>query len=300
MLRITLEQWRMFKSVVEYGGFNQASEGVNKSQSSIHNAVGKIEDTLGVKLFKVVGRKTEITKAGEMMLRRANYLLEEAAKVEAVGQTLGEGIEAQLRVAVDEVFPQRILYEVLDSISSQYPLLNIEMMESVLAGANELLENGEADIAISPIELGDSFSEELCQIEMMAVACPSHPLHQLDRELELQDLRSCRQIVVRDSAVSHEKDEGWLGANQRWTVSHMRTSIDMISKGLGFAWLPVISIDQELVNGSLLPLKLKQGRIRNVQLHLVFKDADRLGPAARSFIGELRHKTLSLPTSESV
>ena len=35
MLRITLEQWRMFRAVVEFGGFNQASQGIHKSQSSI-------------------------------------------------------------------------------------------------------------------------------------------------------------------------------------------------------------------------------------------------------------------------
>ena len=300
MLRITLEQWRMFKSVVDYGGFNQAAEGVNKSQSSIHNAVGKIEDTLGVKLFKIVGRKTVITEAGEMMLRRANYLLEEAAKVEAVGHTLGEGIESQLKIAADEIFPQCVLYDVLDSISAQYPMLNIELMESILAGANELVENGEADIAISPIALGDGFSEELCQIELMAVANPQHALHSFERKLELEDLKSHRQIVVRDSAASRDKNEGWLGANQRWTVSHMRTSIDMISNGLGFAWLPVSSIDNQLQNGQLKPLNLKNGRVRKVQLHLVFKDGDRLGPAARTFLGELRHKCLNLPTSEDL
>ncbi|MFU1806263.1 hypothetical protein, partial [Enterococcus faecium] len=80
---------------------------------------GKIEASLGIKLFTIAGRKTVITEAGEMMLRRANYLLDEAAKIEAVGQTLGEGIESQLRIAVDEAFPQSLLYSVLNSTSSQ-------------------------------------------------------------------------------------------------------------------------------------------------------------------------------------
>ncbi len=57
MLRVTLEQWRMFRSVVQFGGFNQASQGIFKSQSSIHNAVGKIEQSLDVKLFVIEGQK---------------------------------------------------------------------------------------------------------------------------------------------------------------------------------------------------------------------------------------------------
>ncbi len=299
MLRVTLEQWRMFRAVVEYGGFNQASQNIHKSQSSIHNAVQKIENTLGVQLFRVEGRKTLVTEAGELMLRRANYLLDEAAKIEAVGQTLGEGIESQLRIAVDEIFPQELLYKVLDATSSQYPMLRIELMESILTGAKELLANTDVDIAISPFTLADGFSEELCQIDFIAVASPSHALHAITRDLTLEDLKSHRQIVVRDSAISKRQDDGWLGANQRWTVGHMRTSIDMISNGLGFAWLPVSSISTMLKDGRLKPLNLEHNGKRSTPLHLIFNDGDRLGPAARTFIGELRYQSMNLPASES-
>lgn len=294
MLRITLEQWRMFRAVVEYGGFNQAAKEVHKSQSSIHTAVHKIEQGLGVQLFTIEGRRTKLTEAGEMMLRRANYLLDEAAKVEAVGQTLAEGVEGQLRIAVDEIFPQQVLYKVLENTSTQFPLLRVELVESVLTGASELLQNTDVDIAISPVTLADGFSEELCQIEFMAVAHPEHPLHQFNRELTFEDLKSQRQIVVRDSAINRKKDEGWLGAHQRWTVSHMTTSIDMITQGLGFAWLPVSAIKQQLSSGQLKPLPLTQQSQRRAQLHLIFKDGDRLGPAARAFIGELRYHCMEL------
>ena len=125
MLRVTLEQWRMFRSVVQFGGFNQASQGIHKSQSSIHNAVGKIESSLAVKLFEIEGRKTILTEAGELMLRRANFLLDEAAKLEVVGHTLGQGTEGSLRIAVDEIFPQMLLYKVLETISAQFPSLQI-------------------------------------------------------------------------------------------------------------------------------------------------------------------------------
>ena len=304
MLRITLEQWRMFKAVVEYGGFNQASQGIHKSQSSIHNSVNKIETALGVKLFRIEGRKTLLTEAGELMLRRVNYLLDEAAKVEAIGVNLAEGIETKLRIAVDEVFPQSLLYKVLDSVSSQFPLLRIELMESVLSGANELLEKGDVDIAISPMGINGLFSEELCQVEFVPVVSPEHALfvnqnkNNQSAPITFETLKSYRQIVVRDSAIEKSKDVGWLEASQRWTVSHLRTSIDMIKKGFGFAWLPYPLIEEELELGELKPLDLVQSPARQAPLYLLFKDGDSLGPAARVFLGELRYQCLSLPTSE--
>jgi DNA-binding transcriptional LysR family regulator len=300
MLKTTLEQWRMFQAVVEHGGFNHAAQAVHKSQSSIHHAVQKLEDSLGVQLLEVIGRKTQLTAAGELMLRRGSYLLEEASKLESVALSLSEGTETQLKIAVDEIFPDHLLYAALEATSKEFPLLRIELMETVLSGGNELLDNSLVDLAVSAFPLVEGFNEELCQIEFIAVSHPDHELQNLDRELTLEDLKSYRQIVTRDSAAKRKEDSGWLSANQRWTVSHIRTSIDMISKGLGFAWLPVSSICEHLKTGRLKPLPLAHSNKRSVIMHLTFKDGDRLGPATRSFIGELRYQCMQLETAEDL
>ncbi|QJR82319.1 LysR family transcriptional regulator [Alteromonas pelagimontana] len=300
MLKATLEQWRMFKAVVDSGGFNQAATSVHKSQSSVHHAVQKLENALGVALFINDGRRVRLTEAGEMMLRRANFLLDEAHKIEAVAASLKRGTETQLRIAVDIIFPPELLYNVLDKVSQEYPLLRIEVMETVLNGANSLLKSAEVDIAISPFPFPTGFSEDLCEIEFVAVAHPRHPLHQLHRPLTKEDLKSHRQIVVRDSSTERKADAGWLGADQRWTVSHVRTSVDIITKGLGFAWLPLAIIRHQLSCGQLVPLPLEQEGVRKALLYLSFEDGDRLGPAARSLIGELRYQSMQLPSAERV
>ncbi|WP_448564780.1 LysR family transcriptional regulator [Thalassotalea ganghwensis] len=288
MLRISLEQWRMFRAVVEAGGFNQAAAKVHKSQSSIHNAVSKIESTLDIKLFNIEGRRTQLTETGKLLLKRANFLLDEAAKVEAVGFTIGQGTETLLRIAVDEIFPQNILYSTLDSTSATFPLLQIELMETVLTGSSELMQNSLADIAISPFLTETASSEELCDINFVAVAHPDHPLHQLNQELTLEDLKSYRQIVVRDSALGKRADAGWLGAHQRWTVSHLQTSTNMIKAGLGFAWLPESYVANEIAQGVIKPLPLSNNATRSAKLYALYKDKDNLGPAAQHFLAQLR------------
>lgn len=300
MLKATLEQWRMFKAVVEAGGFNQAAQIVHKSQSSVHHAVQKLENALGVTLFENDGRKVRLTQAGELMLRRASFVLDEALKLEAVAASLQSGIETQLRIAVDIIFPSEILYRVLSRVSEEYPELRIEVMETVLSGSNDLLRQGEVDIGISPFPLTNGFSEDLCEIEFLLVAHPDHPLHQFNRPLRNEDLKAHRQIVVRDSSTERKVDAGWLGAEQRWTVSHIRTSLDMIRRGLGYAWLPVAMIQDALQDGSLSPLPLERGAARRALLNLSFEDGDKLGPAARTFIGELRYQTMHMPGTQAL
>ncbi|MEJ6076958.1 LysR family transcriptional regulator [Vibrio sp. 1-Bac 57] len=291
MLKISLEQWRMFHAVVEFGGFNHASHGVHKSQSSIHNAVSKIEESLGLKLFLIEGRKTVLTEAGQMILRRSSYLLEEAKKVENIGIKLSQGIESHLKIAVDEIFPRPLLYQALEQVSEKFPLVQIELVESILSGANEMLDNDDVEIAISPSSLDAGVIESLCNIKFGAVVSPTHPLNKKNRKLTLEDLKSYRQIVVRDSSKLSNKErvsEGWLKANQRWTVSHMQSSIDMITKGLGFAWLPLSLIKDQLSDGSLVPLQLDGNSERSVLLYLAFKDIDSVGPVAQYFINSVR------------
>ncbi|MCW8090275.1 LysR family transcriptional regulator [Alteromonas sp. ASW11-130] len=298
MLKATLEQWRMFKAVVEAGGFNHAAVLVNKSQSSVHHAVNKLEESLGVPLFENDGRKIKLSEEGKLLLSRATCLLEEAKKLESVAHGLQHGVESQLRIAVDLVFPADILNNVLDTVSQKYPYLRIELIESVLSGANSLLDSGQVDLAICPFPHPDGFTEELCNICFVAVASPAHPLNNLRPPLTVKDLKTHRQIVVRDSSSQRKTDSGWLGAEQRWTVSHISTSIEMIKSGLGFAWLPERSIKTYLDEGTLVKLPLKQGSSRQATLHLCFEDGEQLGPAAREFIGTLRYELIKLQERE--
>jgi DNA-binding transcriptional LysR family regulator len=291
MARSTIEQWRMFKAVADHGGFQQAADVIYKSQSSIHHAVHKMEELLGVTLFHTEGRKTLLTAAGEQLLRRVNYLLSEAERMENVALNLKSGVESSLNIAVDEAFPRDVLYQVLAAVSNEYPLIRIELLETILTGANELLSQGKAEIALSPFTLPNNLSEDICQVEFIAVAGAEHPLNLPERMLTLEELKTCRQIVLRDSALEQKKDVGWLGSEQRWTVSHVATSIELLRKNLGFAWLPRTAVQPYLDDGSLKSLQLPRGGNRTSTFYLNFNDADTLGPVARTFIGHLRFLT---------
>jgi DNA-binding transcriptional LysR family regulator len=101
--------------------------------------------------------------------------------------------------------------------------------------------------------------------------------------LLLEDLKGHRQIVVRDSGSKRRLDAGWLGAEERWTVSHLKTSIEMLKAGLGFAWVPREHIWAELEAKTLKPLPLSEGATRSGDLHLVHTDRDSAGPATQAF-----------------
>lgn len=286
MNRTTLEQWRMLQAVVRHGGFAQAAAAIHKSQSTINHAVHKLQNQLGLKLLEVIGRKAQLTTAGELMLRRASQLLDQAGQLEDIAESLAQGTEAQINIAVDEVYPYRQLAEALQVFSETYPGTRIQLFETVLSGGSEMLQAAAVDLLIAGEVPGGFLGEPLLQAEFIAVAHSDHPLHQRSGRLNLQDLQQHRQVVVRDSAQGPRMDAGWLGAEQRWTVSHVATSVDMVRRGMGFAWLPHNRVAHYLKQGDLRELPLEQGSRRYTTLYLTYADQDRAGPAT-TYLGSL-------------
>mgnify|MGYP001125812371 FL=1 len=295
MPAVTLDQWQTLIAVVDKGGYAAAADVLNKSQSTVSYAIQKLESSLNIRAFSIDGRRAMLTPAGKTLYQRAKVLLEEANQLETQAQQFSEGWEPELRIAMDTLFPEWVMLDVIDQFIQAHPLTRIELMETVLSGTDEALLKKEADIVIGgripPGFLGDS----ILLVNFCAVASPNHPLHQLNRPLNYQDLRLHRQLVVKDSG-SRDLDAGWLGAQQRLTLGHLRISIDAACKGLGYAWFPTLKIQHELDQGQLKPLNLDVGGKRDVQLNLIYSAGDYAGPAAKLFGSLLTTHTANIAT----
>ena len=147
---ISLEQWRALISVVEAGGYAQAADILNKSQSAITYAVQKIESLLDVKAFEIQGRKANLTPTGQMLYRRALALVAEANDLERAAHKLSAGWEAEIHIAAEILFPSQLLLQSLDRFSKESPSTRLELIETLLGGTSDALEKEQVDLVISP------------------------------------------------------------------------------------------------------------------------------------------------------
>ena len=277
--RISLEQWRCLIAVVDAGGYAQAAARLHKSQSAVTYGVQKLEALLGVKAFEIQGRKARLTPSGEVLYRRARALLEEAGALEDAAGNLAAGWEPELRLAVDIVFPTWLLLECFAKFGGEQPRVRIELYETVIGGTEEMLTLRKVDLAICSRVPAGFVGDSLMRIRFVAMAHPQHPLHQLGRELTLQDLRKHRHLVIRDTG-SQRRSGSWVGAEQSWTVSQKATSIHAASSGQGYAWYPEDTVRGEVERGELRPLPLREGGERWGELYLVYADRDYAGRGA--------------------
>lgn len=292
--RVTLEQWRALMAVIDAGGYARAAELLNKSQSSVSYAISQLETLLQVKVFELQGRRAVTTEAGELLYRRAKVLLEQAMKLEQAAQKLTAEVEPQVRIAIDSIVPPRLVLKCLAQFAKEFPDTRIEYFEGVLSGTEEALLERRTDIAIVGRVPPGFMGDPLLQLPMHAVASPKHPLVQLSRPLNYEDLRHYRQVVVRDSGRYRRGSEGWLEADQRLTVSSIDTSLAAVKQGLGYAWLAEVYIREELEEGNLQRLSLEQGQTRLVILSQVLADSGFEGPATRRLAAIFKERLPSL------
>ena len=293
---ISLDQWRALMAVVEAGGYAQAAEVLHKSQSAVTYSVQKIESQLGVKAFEIQGRKAVLTSTGQMLYRRAIALVADAAELEKAAKTLSAGWEAEIGLAVEVLFPRRIVLESLARFGEESPQTRIELIETVIGGTADALMGGQAELAISPHVPPGFLGSFLARINLIAVAHPDHPLHRLGRELTVRDLAPHRHLVVRDSGSKRDRRAVTIEVEKRWTVSNLDTSIEAVQMGYGFAWFPELHIRDALAAGRLKALPLKEGQQRSVDVHLIFAEPDMAGPGVRRLAEIVRATVAELCT----
>lgn len=279
--KVTLEQWRALLAVIEAGGYAKAAELLNKSQSAVSYAISQLETALDVKVFNLQGRKAVASPAGELLYRRAKQLLEQAERLEKSAGCLSVQVEPLVKIAADIIVPPAKVLQCLAIFAQDFPDTRVEIFESVLSGTEDALLQRQVDLAIGGRVPTGFMGEKLLTVTMHGVSSPDHPLQQLGRPVNYEDMRQHRQIIVRDSGQYRRHTEGWQEADQRWTVSHIKTSLDAIRMGLGYAWLPDAYTHEDIAAGRLTYLPVEVGSVRDVTVYLTFADRDFAGPATR-------------------
>jgi len=288
--RITLDQWSALAAVVEAGGYAKAAERLHKSQSSVTYAVQQLQSQLGVKAFEIAGRKAVLTPTGDLLYRRARYLLDDAAALEEASKRLSSGWEAEIAIAVEVLFPNPLVLQCLAKLAAESPHTRVEVVETVIGHQTDLLSTRRVDLALFPLVPAGFGGESVMHMRFLLVASPEHPLHRLGRKLTRRDLRRYRHITTRESGLER-KTPRTIEATERWTFSILTSVIEAVRAGHGFASLPEHKIRDELAEGTLKPLPMAESGERLADLYLIFADREHAGPATQRLAEIIRETT---------
>ena len=249
----TLEQWAVLRTVIDAGSFAKAAAQLNRSQSSVSYAVSRLQDRLGVKVVAVTGRKARLTEIGRMLLAEAVPLISSLERLELRGKANDAVGHVRLRVLVDPVFPRSVLTDAFAKIKKTCP--QVEVIHHELVRGAEPIEPEHYDLAIRISNAVTDFAHPLTVITTLMVACPGHPILELNAPLA----RDALSLYPRLQIVGHleEQDRPTAAREPKWRVNTFEAALEAVRHGLCFGRLPLHLIEDDVKAGRLVPIQLQ-------------------------------------------
>lgn len=293
---LTLDQIRTFVAVADSGSFRAAAAALSRVQSGVSVSIANLEEQLGVRLFDRSGHRPTLTEEGQTLLADGRSILLRVDAMRARARGFSEGIELELSVVVDSLFPIQRVGNALKEVRARYPSVSIRLAHEPLGAPLQALLEKRTTLAVM---VGEDFRdsrityEALAPIAQVAVVARDHPLSvQGDTpSIELSDLASHLQIVLADPThLSAGRDFGVLSP-QTCRVSTQEAKHELILAGLGWGRLPFWLVEADLQAGRLVRLHTGLlGRDSKVdsESYLARRIDQPYGPVARTFATALK------------
>lgn len=289
---LSIDQLRTFIAVAEAGSFSRAAREQNRATSAVTYAIDKIEASLELKLFDRSKYRPALTATGQTLLSRARRVTEELDALCMVARGIASGIEAEVAIAVDSMFPMELLVAPLGEFHRTFPTVQLRIVGETLGSSSRLVADGKCDIGL----VGEFFALEsglICvpvfELHLVMVAAPSHPLATIKGAIGAEALREHVQLILADRTQSDLRDFS-VFSGKSWRLSDLGAKRGMLLAGLGFGSLPLHLAKDDIAAGRLVALELATPFGRGVRLPMVLarRNDSALGPATTWLVDHLR------------
>lgn len=147
-MMIDLVQLRTFVAVAEEQHLTRAAERLHISQSAASAHVRSVEDNLDTQLFVRTNRSLELTRAGQMVLRQAKTLLNEAAEFTSFARVVRGKLEGNLVIGASSEPSTSRIGDVVAALRAKHPLITVDLRARPSSGTRQAMKTGELDFGI--------------------------------------------------------------------------------------------------------------------------------------------------------
>lgn len=236
-----LRTLRAFVEVIRQGGFSAAAKSLFSTQSTVSKAIRQLEDELGAPLIDRV--RIAPTAAGEIVFRRAQAILAERDDLLRELDDLRGLKRGALRLGLSPIGGGALFAPLFAVYRTRYPDIDIRLQEHGSKRLEELLEQGELDLAASLLPVGDDFAFQPVKTEpMVALLPPGHPAAGR-AEVDLEAIGET-PVILFDAAFAVNRliADAYRRRGRTPTVAARTAQVEFMvqlaAAGLGVAFLP--------------------------------------------------------------
>lgn len=258
---MTLTELRYIVALARERHFGRAAEKCFVAQPTLSVAVKKLEDELGVILFERGPSDISVTPAGEPIVRQAEKVLAEAARVKELADTAGDPLAGPLRIGAIYTIGPYLLPRLVPLLRERAPKMPLMIQENFTTKLLEALKSGELDVAVLALPVQEpGLVAQAVYDEAFRVLVPAahpwakqksiDPARLLDEPLLMLGRGNCFRDQVLDLCT-----RAGAGGPQVLEGSSLETIRLMVASGVGITVMPASAVDNLPKDDPLLRMK---------------------------------------------
>ncbi|AMS13088.1 transcriptional regulator [Pseudomonas chlororaphis] len=289
---MNLHHLLVFHTIAKTGSITACAKALNISQPALSRELRKLEERFGLTLFERQPRGMRLTHAGEVLAEYADRLFDIARTADLAMKELASARIGHLSIAASNTIGTYVLPRVLARFRSNNPGVKV----CLFVGNTAQVSQAVADMRYSlgfiegPLRVDGLTATQFREDDLLPVVAAWHRFADATA-IKPQDLND-ESLLMRE-----------VGSGTRELIAAVLDDLDVRQgpvmefgnteaikqaaiHGGGIAWLPAISITDELANDVLIPLPCAQITLRRT-LTIVRRAAVADGPAERALLALL-------------
>ena len=278
----SIDQLRVFLTVVETGSFTAAAKRLGRAVSAVSYTIANLEQQLGVSLFdREQTRTPKLTQAGVAILTKAKVVAIGVDDLRASARSLLKGVEAEVTLVVDVMLPSARLVDAVQAFEANFPTVTLRLHVEALSAVPQFVRQGGAMIGVAGGLLDVEPDLELIhvgEVRMIPVAAPHHPLAR--GPVAPSAARYHRQLVLTVRTPFSEGPDAGVFSAGTWRLADLGAKHALLLAGVGWGNMPEPNVAADLAAGRLIRLDLPEARSGAYAFHVIYRTDQPPGPAA--------------------
>lgn len=246
---IDLRMWRQFVAVAQELHFGRAARKLHMTQPPLTQGIAQLEALLDVRLFERTKRSVRLSASGAALLPPVLDLLARAQALPAVARAAADGEAGHLRLAFVSTVGYTLLPQWVRGFRARYPRVSFDLIEATGDVQASAFERGDIDAGFVLHAPGFAPADRaslLVASEPLTLALPAHHALALrGADPTLQEALGLPLVIFprRIAPSMHDAIFGlYHGAGAvphvAQEANQMQTIVNLVSAGLGVAWVP--------------------------------------------------------------
>lgn len=268
--------------------FSRAAEVLERTQPAVSQAVRRLEQEIGEKLFDRSSKDGTLTAAGEVLVDYARQMLNLRRNAQNAIHELRDLHQGKVTVSANEhtVF---YLLSVIQEFRRRYPLIKVEISRGVASRIPTEVMAREVELGIISFKPNDDSVRSIPADfdELALIVAPAHPLAK-KTNVSIKELGIESFIAHNAPSPYREKVIEAFGKYRTpLSISIELPSLEaikrLVERGVGVALVPKLTAQSEIESGRLVALTVNEMKFER-RLHIIYRRNSELSKAGKAFL----------------